>query len=223
MKIKRFVTLALALVFCLCFTACSDVELDENGCITLDSAKALAQPEVDKYCRENGLQNYKFYSHTYGEFFPEYSKHEKDIFLSYNEVGERKMKNEKIDISTDVVIYVSHDGKDAHILGTPGNNPFGTKENGGAEIPNELTFYDFSGEWMQEEGESYYSFGADGTWSEYDLEGNGIFSGKLEIENSILQLKLSDGQVYLEITFENTNCLEEVGGEKLYPYSPSPN
>lgn len=220
MKIKRFIALALTLVFCLCFTACGDVPLDKNGCITLDSAKALAQPEVDKYCRDNSLQSYKFYSHTYGKHFPEHSTNEKDIFLFYNEAGERKFKNEQIDLSTDIVVCVSYDGKDVRILGTPNDNPFDSSDKKDSNASSDLDLYDFSGEWMQENGESYYSFDAEGVWSEIALDGYEIFSGDLEIENDILQLVLPDGQVYLEITFENNNCLEEVGGAKLYPYAP---
>ena len=222
LKLNRIFTLALCLVLCLCFTACGDIELDQNGNISVDSAKALAQAEMDKYCNENKLAKCKYYMHNYGEHFPELSSNEKDLFLYFNEAGERKVENGKLDASNDFVVYVSHDGKTVDIIGKPGNNPLAVDNdvNKDGGLPSTLTLFDFSGDWRQDDGESYYTFGADGTWAEYSLDGEAIYDGTLKIENDILQLCFDDEQVYLEVTFENNNCLEEVGGEKLYPYAP---
>lgn len=122
MKIIKAVAPFLALVLCL--TACaSKVKLNANGSVDMDYAKTVAAEKVDKYCKKNNLPEYKIYSAFVGENYPDVADDPNDIIINFNDTGVRKLNDGAPDVSGDIVVYVSRDGKTVKIIGVPGNNP----------------------------------------------------------------------------------------------------
>ena len=120
-KIKKLLASLFAVILCLCFSACDnppEIVLDNQGRVTLDSAKELAQYVVDEHCKVNDYGEYFYYASTTGEGHSELVYSEDDWLLSFNETGSKKD-----DIKNDIVVYVSSDGTNVCIIGIPGDNP----------------------------------------------------------------------------------------------------
>lgn len=217
-NVKRLVSALLSvLMLCALLSGCGDgIALDEDGYITLDSAKSLADTAVKNYVNASSsiTDEYFFYSSSSGNNVPDLTSDENAIVLYYNTQGSQMLVDGEEYTADDIVVLVSSDGTEVTVIGAP--DMTGSPINTG----NGVTMSDIEGYWKYDTHDNYYAIIETGEWFLYDMDKTLLASGTSDYSNGILTLSGDNLVENIVITVESFDRMVDNDGDALSRYNP---
>ncbi len=226
---KRNLLFAVIAAAVVALSACgSDVKLDSDGKIIPESAEKIAQKEVNRYCKDKGLEQYQVYKCNTGKYEPEIASNDDDLIYSFNLEGcVQYDANGDEDVAGDIVVFVAYDGSEIKIVKEPDDAPLnsGKQENHEKQT---IIASDFEGYWrVRQSGRVIVIYGsADNStfkWEEYEnasISGDPVKTGYYAVEDGKMILYDENNERYTTLVYVDGEQLTEGGMNTLIPYNP---